>query len=79
MSITMLVTHQVEDFHTWKIGFDAHESVRVEAGIKVAPYKEIGGDLNHDHIIGTVPSKEVFKEFFSRPEIARGHEKRGRN
>ena len=69
MSITMLVTHQVEDFDTWKIGFDAHESVRAEAGIKATPYKEIGGDPNHAHIIGTVSSKDVFEEFFSRPEM----------
>ena len=69
MSITMLVTHHVENFDTWKIGFDVHNSVRAEAGIKVTPYKEIGGDPNHVHIIGTVPSKKVSEEFFSCPEM----------
>ena len=69
MSITMLVTHQVEDFDKWKIGFDAHESVRAEAGITATPYKERGGDSNLVHIIGMVPSKEVFAESFSRPEM----------
>ena len=64
MSITMLVTYQVEDFDTWKIGFDAHESVRVKAGIKAASYNEISGDPSHAHIIGPIPSKEVFEEFF---------------
>ena len=69
MSITILVAHQAEDFDTWKIGFDAHESVRAEAGIKATPYEEIGGDPNHVHIIDTVPSKEFFEESFSRPEM----------
>ena len=69
MSITMLVTHQVEDFATWKIGFDSHESARAEAGIKATPYKETGGDSNYGHITGTVPSKDVFEEIFSRPEM----------
>ena len=69
MSITMLVTHQVEDLDKWKIGFDAHESVRTEAGIKATPYKEIGGGPNLVHIIGMVSYKEVFEEYFSRPKM----------
>ena len=31
MSITVIISHQVEDFDKWKIGFDVHESARAEA------------------------------------------------
>ena len=31
MSIAVIISHQVEDFHRWKIGFDDHESARAKA------------------------------------------------
>ena len=65
----MLVTHQVADFDTWNIEFDSHESVRVDVGIKATPYKEIGGNPNQVHIIGTVRPKEDLESGFSEPEM----------
>ena len=29
----LLVRHKVRDFKTWKVGYDAHQSKRVEAGL----------------------------------------------
>jgi hypothetical protein len=33
MSTFMLVRHKVKDFKTWKVGYDAHQPKRQEAGL----------------------------------------------
>jgi hypothetical protein len=33
MSAFMLVRHKVKDFKTWKVGYDAHQPKRQEAGL----------------------------------------------
>ena len=33
MSSFVLIRHKVQDFTTWKAGYDAHHSKRVEAGL----------------------------------------------
>lgn len=29
----MLIRHKVADFNTWKVGYDAHQAMRTEAGL----------------------------------------------
>jgi len=68
MSITIVVSHEVEDFQRWKLGFDDHESVRTEAGIKATAYRRVDAP-NHVYVIGTAESKEVFEAFISSPDL----------
>lgn len=68
MSITVIVSLQVEDFDRWKALFDEGVSIREEAGIHATAYKELG-DANRAHAIGTAPSREAFFALFSNPEL----------
>ena len=67
MSITVIMSHQVEDFDRWKIGFDGHESARAEATMQAKPYRNTD-DPNHVCVIATAESKEAFEAFTSSPD-----------
>ena len=68
MSITVIISHQVENFDRWKIGFDGHESTRAEAKIQAKAYRR-ADDPNHVYVIGTAESKEAFDAFTSSPDL----------
>ncbi len=68
MKITALVSHDIKDWKTFKEGFDAHESVRAASGITAKAYKKTDSS-NTVYVIGEIPSKEVFDEFFSDPDF----------
>jgi quinol monooxygenase YgiN len=68
MSITVIISHEVEDFQRWKTGFDEHESVRTEAGIDATAYRRADAP-NHAYVIATAESKEVFEAFVSNPNL----------
>ena len=67
MSITVIISAQVSDFDQWKSKFDNLEEQRLAAGIGVRPYRN-ADDTNVSYVIGTVPSREAFIEFFTSPE-----------
>ena len=68
MAITAIVSHDIKDWDIFKEGFDAHDSVRREVGITAKAYKKIDSS-NTVYVIGEIPSKEVFDEFFSDPDF----------
>lgn len=68
MGITVILSHQVEDFQKWKIGFDTHESARREAGVTATAYRKLD-DPNDVYVIATAASKEVFDAFISSPGL----------
>ena len=68
MAITAIVSHDIKDWDIFKEGFDAHDSVRREVGITANAYKKIDSS-NTEYVIGEIPSKEVFDEFFSDPDF----------
>ena len=76
MGITVIISHQVEDFQRWKIGFDAHESARSGAGIKASAYRKLD-DPNNVYVIATAASKEVFDAFISSPGLQEAMQKAG--
>ena len=76
MSITVIISHQVEDFDRWKIGFDDHESVRAEAKMQAKAYRS-ADDPNHVYVIGTAESKEAFDAFTSSSELQESMKKVG--
>ena len=66
MSITVIISFEVEDFDKLKSVFDAAEKFRTEAGITAAAYKNMDAP-NNVRIICTATSKEAFTAFFSSP------------
>ena len=66
MSITIIVSFNVEDFDKWKSEFDSGESSRTEAGLTTTAYRKIDA-LNNVWVIGTATSKEAFIAYFSAP------------
>ena len=68
MAITAIVSHDIKDWDIFKEGFDTHDSVRREVGITAKAYKKIDSS-NTVYVIGEIPSKEVFDEFFSDPDF----------
>ena len=74
MSIPIIISHQVEDFGRWKIGFYNHESARAETKIQAKAYRNTD-DPNHVYVIGTAESKEAFDGFSSSPDLQKAMKK----
>ena len=68
MTITAIVSHDIKDWDIFKEGFDTHDTVRRAAGITAKAYKKTDSP-NTVYVIGEIPSKEVFDDFFSDPDF----------
>ena len=66
MSIKVIVSFEVEEFDTFKSGFDTGGPARTEADITAEAFKNVDAP-NNVWVIGTAPSKEAFTAFFSAP------------
>ena len=66
MSITIIVSFNVEDFDKWNSEFDQGENSRTEPGITVTAYRNMDAP-NNVWAIGTATSKEAFDAYFSAP------------
>ena len=69
MSITVIISHKVKNFDSWKVGFDANASVRASLGIKTKPYRKLDSP-NTVYVIGEAPSREVFEKMFFNVDMA---------
>ena len=76
MTITAIVSHDIEDWDRFKQGFEAHESVRAAAGITAKAFRKVDSS-NTVYVIGEIPSQEVFDEFFSDPSFHKHMEDMG--
>ena len=54
MAITVIVSHDIKDWDTFKQGFEAHESTRAAAGITAKAYKK-ADSANTVYAIGKIP------------------------
>ena len=68
MKITVIVSHEIKDWDTFKQGFEAHEVTRAAAGITAKAYKKVGS-ANPVYVIAKIPSHEVFEDIFSDPDF----------
>jgi hypothetical protein len=67
--LTVILSHEVNNFEEWKKGFDSNEEMRTKAGIVLkGVFSNIGND-NHVTIMTEFPSKEVFDGFMSNPDL----------
>ena len=67
MAITVIVKAEVKDFVEWKAMFDELEHQRQKMGIYFKAYK-IEENPNYSYVVGTAPSKTIFRDFFNSPE-----------
>jgi hypothetical protein len=66
--VTVIVQHEVKDFTEWKKIFDADESNRIKAGVKLAGLYTSVKDPNDVTMIFEAPSPELFDIMMRDPE-----------
>lgn len=66
MSITVVVSFEVEGFDKFKSVFDTGRTARSEAGLEAEAYQNIDSP-NNVWVIGTTTSREAFAAFFADP------------
>ena len=67
MSITVIISVQVTNFHDCKSKFSGIEASPIDASIKATAYRDLD-DSTKSYVIGTAPSKDIFLAFFSSPK-----------
>ena len=75
--VTILISHEVKDYATWKNSFDADEVNRKNAGMKIIVlYRSID---KPNVITGLIeaPSAEIANKFLSNPDLKANMEKAG--
>ena len=65
-----LLSHTVEDFDTWKTGFDAHQPARVAAGMLGHHLNRAEGNPNQITIFLALSDLDQAKAFASSPDLA---------
>ena len=69
MSTTLIVTHKVKDFASWKTAFDADETNRIHAGLRVKGLYQSIEDANEVTLISEADDIEKVKAMFSSPDF----------
>jgi len=77
MATTMITMHQVEDFKTWKQGFDAGAEMRNQAGLVVKEIYQSVDDANSVTIISEVESKDIALALMNSPQTQEAIKKSG--
>jgi hypothetical protein len=68
-SIHTHLNHEVEDFATWKKGFDAGQTHRDKYGIKIHGVYQAHDNPNMVTVHGEVASTEALQSFMADPEV----------
>ena len=77
MATTIINSHKVENFTKWKQGFDAGETMRAQAGIKIKGIYQSADDENAVTVISEVPNADIAKAILSGPGMKEAMEKSG--
>jgi hypothetical protein len=75
--VTVIVTHEVKEYTTWRKGFDADESNRKQAGFKVSGVYADVKNPNLVSIIGEFPSAAAAEAFATSPKLKEVMQKAG--
>ena len=73
----VFINHKVEDYATWREGFDAHESFRKEGGEVSASVCTVDGEPNTVAALIQFGSMEQAKSFMSAPDLANAMKEAG--
>jgi quinol monooxygenase YgiN len=77
MSVYILIRHEVEDYDTWKAGFDSAVEMRHGAGESSAQVFQDADNPNMVTILNGWDSFESAEEFLDNPDLADAMEKFG--
>jgi len=66
--VTLIINHRVQDYTTWKVGFDSDEERRAGAGINLISVGQKLGDPGNVYIIFNVADPSVLPQFMADPE-----------
>ena len=75
--VTVIVTHEVKDYNSWRKGYDADATNRKNAGFKVSG---VFADVNNPNmvtIIGEFPNAAAAEAFTTSPKLKEVMEKAG--
>ncbi len=75
--VTVIITHEVKDFATWKKGFEADEPNRKKAGFAMEGLYTSVEKPNEVTIIFSAPSVEAVNGMLSNPDLKASMEKAG--
>jgi quinol monooxygenase YgiN len=75
--VTVVVTHEVKDYATWRKGYDADAGNRKKAGFKVTGVYADVNNPNMVSIIGEFPSAAAADAFATSPVLKDAMEKAG--
>ncbi|HEX7574579.1 MAG TPA: cyclase [Bacteroidota bacterium] len=76
-TVTVIITHEVKEYASWRKVYDADETNRRAAGMKVwGVYADVKNP-NMVTIIGTFPSAGALEGFVSSPKLKEAMDKGG--
>ena len=75
--VTVIVTHAVKDYASWRKVYDADEPNRKKMGFKVSGVYADAKDPNMVTLIGTFPSASAADAFMSSPKLKEAMENAG--
>ena len=75
--ITVILSHEVKDYSTWRKVYDEDEINRSKAGINLTGVFESIDNPNMITMIGEAPSVEAIKNFMSNPVLKAAMEQGG--
>ena len=75
--VTVILTHQVQDYANWKNGFDAGELLRSQNGITVSGVYTSVDDPNKVTIVTEFPAVEAVHGFLNNPQLKEDMQKAG--
>jgi len=76
-AVTVIVTHEVKEYASWRKVYDADEANRKMAGFKVWGVYRDAKSPNWVTIIGTFPNTGAVDAFISNPKLKEAMEKGG--
>jgi hypothetical protein len=65
----MMIRHRVKDYAAWKLGYDAHEPARAQAGLTEKYLLRSADDPNEVVILLEAKDLERAKAFASSPDL----------
>lgn len=74
---TMIVTHRVSNFETWKSTYDGHAGARAQAGFTSANVLRDAADPNKITLVLSNPSLDAAKKFAGSPDLKQAMQKSG--
>ena len=76
-TVTVIVTHEVKDYASWRKVYDADESNRKNGGFDVRGVYTDAKNPNWVTLIGTFPNAAAVEKFISSPKLKEAMENGG--